>query len=134
MPIASRLRSRTLQENQIERREHQDNSDVYHQPLQEVVPEEQDVHADHDGYQREHVKHDRAPYSHQSNLRKLTISPASSRRSWTSGPLCQHTSSAQPSASISLILECQCMSCQPSECRSALFFVPSRTYPAFVAT
>jgi hypothetical protein len=23
-----------------------------------VVPEEQDVHAYHDGYQREHVKHD----------------------------------------------------------------------------
>jgi hypothetical protein len=23
-----------------------------------VVPEEQNVHADHDGYQRKHVKHD----------------------------------------------------------------------------
>ena len=37
----------------IQRREHQDNSDVYYQPLPELVPEEQDVHADHDGYQRE---------------------------------------------------------------------------------
>ncbi len=38
-----------LQERQIERREHQYNSDVNNQALQEVVPEEQDVHADHDG-------------------------------------------------------------------------------------
>jgi hypothetical protein len=30
-----------------------------------VVPEEQDVHADHDGYQREHVKHDGYPSSHR---------------------------------------------------------------------
>jgi len=28
------------------------------QPLPEPVPKEQDVHADHDGYHREHVKHD----------------------------------------------------------------------------
>jgi hypothetical protein len=53
-----RPRSCTLQEPQIERREHQDNPDIYYQPLPEVVPEEQDVRADHDGYQREHVKHD----------------------------------------------------------------------------
>src|SRR6266487_3703643 len=59
-----RLRSWTLQEPQIERREHQDNSDVYYQPLPELVPEEQDVHADHDGYQREHVKHDGCLSSH----------------------------------------------------------------------
>jgi len=55
---SARLRSCALQEPQTERQEYQDNSDVYHQPLPEVVPEEQDVHADHDGYQREHVKHD----------------------------------------------------------------------------
>ena len=40
------------------RREHKNDPDVDYQPLQEVVPEEQDVHADHDGYQREHVQHD----------------------------------------------------------------------------
>jgi hypothetical protein len=28
------------------------------------VPEEQDVHADHDGHHREHVKHDGYPASH----------------------------------------------------------------------
>jgi hypothetical protein len=48
--------SRTLQQSQIEPSEHQDNSDVYYQPLQGVVPEEEDVHADNDRYQREHVK------------------------------------------------------------------------------
>jgi len=36
-----------LQEPEIERPEHQDDPDVGHQPLPEVVPEEQDVHANH---------------------------------------------------------------------------------------
>jgi len=30
-----------------------------------MVLEEQDVHADHDGYQREHVKHDACLSSHR---------------------------------------------------------------------
>ncbi len=42
----------------MERCEHKDDPDVHYQPLPEPVPEEQDVHADDDGYQREHVKHD----------------------------------------------------------------------------
>jgi hypothetical protein len=58
-------RSWTLQEPQTKRREHQDNSDVYDQALPEPVPEEQDVHADHDGYQRDHVKHDSCLSSHR---------------------------------------------------------------------
>src|SRR5215475_15372516 len=60
-----RLRSWTLQEPPIERPENQDNSDVYYQPLPEMVPEEQDVHADHDRYQREHIKHDGRLSSHR---------------------------------------------------------------------
>ncbi len=32
------------------------------------MPEEQDVHADHDGYQREHVKHEACLPSHRSTL------------------------------------------------------------------
>jgi hypothetical protein len=40
----------------------------HYQPLPEPVPEEQDVHADHDGYQREHVKHDGCLSSHPSFL------------------------------------------------------------------
>ena len=59
-----RLRSWTLQEPQIERPEYQDDPDVYCQSLPEVVPEEQDVHADHDGYQSQHVQHNRCLSSH----------------------------------------------------------------------
>ena len=58
----------TLQEPQTERREHQDDPDVYYQPLPELVPEEQDIHTDHDSYQREHVKHDGCLPSHRSCL------------------------------------------------------------------
>src|SRR5215471_8980825 len=60
-----RLPSWTLQEPPIKRREYQDDSDVYEQSLPEVVPEEQDVHADHDGYQPEHVKHGDCRPSHR---------------------------------------------------------------------
>ena len=63
MPLR-RLCSWTLQEPEIERREYQDDSDVDYQPLPDVVPEEQDVRADHDGYQRDHVKHDDCASSH----------------------------------------------------------------------
>ena len=52
------LRSGSLQEPQTERREHEDNPDVGHQALPEPVSEEQDIHADYDGYQRKHVKPD----------------------------------------------------------------------------
>ena len=53
-----------LQERQIERPEHENNSDVHYQPRPEPVAEEQDVHADHDDYQREHVKHNGCLISH----------------------------------------------------------------------
>jgi len=64
-PAVRRLRSWTLQEPQIHRRKYQDNPDVNDQPNPQVVPEEQDVHADHDGYHREHVKRDGYPVSHR---------------------------------------------------------------------
>jgi hypothetical protein len=54
-----------LQEPQIERREHHNDRDVYYQPRPELVSEEQDVHADHDGYHREHVKHNGYLSSHR---------------------------------------------------------------------
>jgi hypothetical protein len=60
-----RLHSWTLQEPEIKRPEYQNNSDVYYQPFPELVPEEQDVHANHDGYQREHVKRDDCRSSHR---------------------------------------------------------------------
>src|SRR6516225_10910741 len=67
-PACPQIGSWTLEEPQIERPEHQDNSDVHHQPLPEPVPEEQDVHADHNGYQREHVKYHGRLSSHPSFL------------------------------------------------------------------
>ena len=54
-----------LQEPQVERRKYKDNSDVYYQSQPELVPEEQDVHADHDGYHRKHVKHNGRLSSHR---------------------------------------------------------------------
>jgi hypothetical protein len=57
-----------LQEDQVERPEHEDNSDVRYQPLPEPVPQEQDVPADHDDYQHEHVKQDDCLMSHSSLL------------------------------------------------------------------
>jgi hypothetical protein len=77
-----RPRSWTLQEPQTERREHQDNPDIYDQALPEVVPEEQDVHADHDGYQREHVKHDRCLSSHRFVLLGATEWSNNGRLRW----------------------------------------------------
>jgi hypothetical protein len=70
---ADRLRrSSTFQERQIECREYHDDPGVYQQPRPEVVPEEQDVHADHYGYQGEHVKHDGCLSSHQFVLLRAT--------------------------------------------------------------
>jgi hypothetical protein len=51
---------RSSQEPEPERREHEDDADVHQQAFPEVVPEEEDVHADHDGDQRQHVERDDA--------------------------------------------------------------------------
>jgi len=61
-----------LQEPEVDRREYQDNPDVHYQPRPEVVPEEQDVHADHDGYHREHIKYDGYLSSHRFVLQAAT--------------------------------------------------------------
>jgi hypothetical protein len=60
-----------FKEPQIERREHQDYSDIHYQPRPELVPEGQDVHTDHDAYQREHVKQDGCLSSHPSFRRQV---------------------------------------------------------------
>jgi hypothetical protein len=67
-----------LHEPQVERPEHHDDPDVHRQPLPEVVPEEQDVHDDHDGYHREHVKDDGCRSSHAFLLLRtaLLVNPA----------------------------------------------------------
>jgi hypothetical protein len=62
-----------VHEPQIERPEHQDDPDVHHQPLPEPIPEEQDIDADHDSYQREHVKHDGCLSSHPAVLLRSDV-------------------------------------------------------------
>jgi len=74
-----------LQEPQTERREYQNNSDVHYQPLPQMVPEEQDVHADHDGYQREHVKHDGCLSSHRFVLLCATAWSKNALPAWVGG-------------------------------------------------
>ena len=61
-----------LQKPHIKRPEHENDYDVHYQPLPEPVPEEQEVHADHDDYQRKHVKHDGCQISHPSLLLRAT--------------------------------------------------------------
>src|SRR6266851_863306 len=48
----------TLQESQVERCEHQDDSNIHYQPFPESVSEEHEIYTDYDGYHRHHVKHD----------------------------------------------------------------------------
>jgi hypothetical protein len=67
---ASRQRSSTLQEPQIERPEH--HPDVHHQPLPKSIPEEKDVHADHDTDHHKHVEHDGCLSSRRGRLAAMT--------------------------------------------------------------
>ena len=84
-----------LQKPPIKRREYQDNSDVYYQSLPEVVPEEQDVHADHDGYQPEHVKHGDCGSSHRFVLLCAT--------EWSKGSAgCAEDTSTQDEVTVSM--------------------------------
>ena len=74
-----RLRSLTLEKPQIERPEHQDHSNVDHEPLPEPepAPEAQYVHADNNGYQRHYVKHDGCLSSHSVIVPQESSGPAS---------------------------------------------------------
>jgi hypothetical protein len=51
------------------------------------VPEEEDVHPDHDGYQRENVQHDRRLPSHRFVLLRATQRSKSSAQPLRSGPV-----------------------------------------------
>lgn len=46
------------QESQVERCEHQDDSNIHCQPFPESVSEEHEIYTDYDGCHRHHVKHD----------------------------------------------------------------------------
>jgi len=63
-----------LQEPQVERSEHQDDSYIHHQPFPEPepVPEEQDIHTDHDSCQQHYVKYDRCLSRHFKRQFKYT--------------------------------------------------------------
>ena len=67
------VESRTLQQPQVERREHQHDADVHHQPLPEPVPEEHEVHTDHDRHHRQYVKRNGSPASHPSLLLRADL-------------------------------------------------------------
>jgi hypothetical protein len=64
-------RSGTLQESHVESTKYQHYCDVYDQPNPEVVSQEQDVHADDNDYERDHVKHDGQVLSHA--LLRITL-------------------------------------------------------------
>jgi hypothetical protein len=51
------LCSWTPQESQVERREHQDDSNIHYQPFPESVSEEPEIYTDYDGCHRNRVKH-----------------------------------------------------------------------------
>jgi hypothetical protein len=59
-----------LQKSQVERYEHQDDSNIRHQPFPEPVPEEQDIYTDHDGYHQHYIKYDRCLSRHFSHPSK----------------------------------------------------------------
>jgi hypothetical protein len=61
--------SQTLQEREIDRREHRDNPNVRNQPRPELVPKEQHVHAHHHDHHRHHVERDEYLSSHGLFLR-----------------------------------------------------------------
>jgi hypothetical protein len=50
--------SSTLQESEVESREHQDDSNIHCQPFPESVSEEHKIYTDYDGHHHHHVKHD----------------------------------------------------------------------------
>lgn len=56
-------------EPKIERPEQENDADVRHQPLPEVVPEKEDIHTHYNGYEGKHVQHDRGLSSHHPILR-----------------------------------------------------------------
>ena len=65
------LNSRTLQKSKVESCEHQDDTDVHHQPFPKSVSEEHEIYSDYDGYHRHHVEHDSYMSAHFSPLVQL---------------------------------------------------------------
>jgi hypothetical protein len=58
------------QESQVERCEHQDDSNIQYQTFRESVSEEREIYTDYDGYHRHSVKYDSNLSAH-CNLRSM---------------------------------------------------------------
>src|ERR1017187_3115047 len=58
----------TPKESQVERCEHQDDSNIHCQPFPESVSEEHEIYTDYDGCHRHHVKHDSYLSAHFSSF------------------------------------------------------------------
>jgi hypothetical protein len=69
----------------MERRKHKDDAHVCHQPLPELVPEEQDINAHDNRYQSKHVKRDDGVSSHRFTLRCWRYSRGGRRRAVPGG-------------------------------------------------
>jgi hypothetical protein len=63
-----------LQESEVEGCEHQDDSNIRHQPFQESVSKEREICTDYDGCHRHHVKHDSYLSAHFSGNRHFEFS------------------------------------------------------------
>src|SRR3984893_18463547 len=77
----------TPQESQVERCEHQDDSNIHCQPFPESVSEEHEIYTDYDGCHRHNVKHDSYLSAHFSpwfNRNSTSVSNSLSPRSSTS--------------------------------------------------
>ena len=68
------------QEAEVKGCEHQDDADVCCQPLPELMPEEQDVHADNNGNQSQQVEHDDCRFSHELTMHLANEKVVSERR------------------------------------------------------
>jgi hypothetical protein len=67
-----------FEESQVEGCKHQNDSDVHHQSIPEIVPEDQDIQSDDDGYHRHHVRHGNHRSGHRDSncdlsFRKIAV-------------------------------------------------------------
>ena len=63
-----------FQESEVEGCEHQDDSYIHCQPFPELVPEEEDIYSDHNGYQQQYVKDGSCLASHSVPSFKYRLS------------------------------------------------------------
>src|SRR5579862_9398996 len=69
--------SSTPEESQVERYEHQDDSNIHQQPFPKPVSEKHEIYGDDDGCHRDDVKHDRYLPAHFSPPRTGAIDQCS---------------------------------------------------------